>query len=336
MTITVEAGITIQELVSTLAENSQRLPIDVPHAEQATLGGVIATNYSGARRYGFGTMRDYVIGISAVDGLGNLFKSGGRVVKNVAGYDLCKTLVGSLGTIGIITQVTLKVRPQPEASALIVAQPKTLAAAEELLAGLVVSRTAPVAIELLYGQQFGGAWRLIVGFEGSHAEVAWQVETLQAEWQAAPLVEPPAVVADAAQQAAAWQELTDFSLPADDVALLVKFNVPSSKVCDLATRLLGFDASASIQAHAGNGILLAQFRAVPATGACKFLLQQLQPAAAACGGHCTVWMAAQPEEFTRPAWWGVPRGEMVYMQRVKEQFDPQHLLNPGRFIYENE
>ena len=102
MTITVEAGIRIADLTKILQAENQRLPIDIPQADQATLGGVIASNWSGPRRFGCGTMRDYVIGISAIDATGRQFKSGGRVVKNVAGYDLCKLLVGSHGTLAII------------------------------------------------------------------------------------------------------------------------------------------------------------------------------------------------------------------------------------------
>ena len=103
MTITVQAGITIAELQTLLAAENQRLPVDVPHADRATLGGALAVNVSGPRRYGFGTLRDYVIGISTVNDEGQEVKAGGRVVKNVAGYDLCKLHIGALGTLGIIT-----------------------------------------------------------------------------------------------------------------------------------------------------------------------------------------------------------------------------------------
>src|SRR5262249_13131056 len=119
MTITVQAGITIAKLQEVLHAENQRLPVDVPLADRATLGGVLATNTSGPRRYGFGTLRDYVIGISAVNDLGEEIKVGGRVVKNVAGYDLCKLFIGSLGTLGIISQVTLKLRPLPEEQAFV-------------------------------------------------------------------------------------------------------------------------------------------------------------------------------------------------------------------------
>ncbi|HJT77552.1 MAG TPA: FAD-binding oxidoreductase, partial [Gemmataceae bacterium] len=113
MTITVRAGIPLARLAEILAAENQRLPIDVPRADRATLGGALATNASGPRRLGFGTLRDYVIGLSAVNDEGQETKAGGRVVKNVAGYDLCKLFIGSLGTLGVITQATLKLRPLP-------------------------------------------------------------------------------------------------------------------------------------------------------------------------------------------------------------------------------
>ncbi|HMF29654.1 MAG TPA: FAD-binding oxidoreductase, partial [Candidatus Cybelea sp.] len=100
MTITVQAGIRIKELNELVAREKLQLPIDVPQCDRATLGGILAANVSGPRRYGYGTLRDYVIGISALNDEGREFKAGGRVVKNVAGYDLCKLLVGSLGTLG--------------------------------------------------------------------------------------------------------------------------------------------------------------------------------------------------------------------------------------------
>ena len=116
-----------------------QLPIDLPDAHRATLGGVIATNTSGARRYANGTMRDYVIGIRAVDGQGITYNGGGRVVKNVAGYDFCKLLTGSLGTLGIISQVTLKVKPIPPCSRFVVCRVRDWTTTERLLAELAVS-----------------------------------------------------------------------------------------------------------------------------------------------------------------------------------------------------
>src|SRR5260370_24968843 len=119
MTVTVRAGITLAGLRDLLAGEKQRLPVDVPHADRATLGGALAVNVSGPRRFGFGTLRDYVIGISTINDAGQETEAGGRVLKNVAGYDLCKLHIGALGTLGILSQVTLHVRPLPEATALL-------------------------------------------------------------------------------------------------------------------------------------------------------------------------------------------------------------------------
>ena len=119
LTITVEAGMTIAELTKRLAAQRQRLPIDVPQPDRATVGGAVAVNAAGPRRYAYGTMRDYVLGFTAVDGTGTMFSGGGRVVKNAAGYNMCRLMAGSLGTLGVITQVTLMVRPLPEASVLL-------------------------------------------------------------------------------------------------------------------------------------------------------------------------------------------------------------------------
>ena len=131
MTVTVGAGITLAKLQAVLATEGQFLPIDAPHAERATLGGVYATNTCGPRRFGWGRPRDQIIGVSFVTADGKEVKGGGRVVKNVAGYDFPKLMTGSMGTLGIITQMTLKVRPRPGASVLVVARFERSDAARE-------------------------------------------------------------------------------------------------------------------------------------------------------------------------------------------------------------
>jgi glycolate oxidase FAD binding subunit len=118
MTITVEAGLTLAALQTALAAHRQRLPLDAPHPGRATLGGIYATDTSGPRRYGAGRPRDLIIGVGFVTADGHTVRGGGRVVKNVAGYDFPKLLTGSMGTLGILCQMTLKVRPTPEDSAL--------------------------------------------------------------------------------------------------------------------------------------------------------------------------------------------------------------------------
>src|SRR5260370_13523213 len=171
MTVTVRAGITLAGLRDLLAGEKQRLPVDVPHADRATLGGALAVNVSGPRRFGFGTLRDYVIGISTINDAGQETKAGGRVVKNVAGYDLCKLHVGALGTLGIISQVTLKVRPLPEAKALVTlgCQPGSL---EPLLDQLHRGRTRPTCLDVLNGVAAGAVARAA---KGRLPEAPWAV-----------------------------------------------------------------------------------------------------------------------------------------------------------------
>ena len=193
MTITVQAGITMARLQQILAPEKQTLPIDVPHADRATLGGILAVNASGSRRLGYGTLRDYLLGFTAINDEGREFKAGGRVVKNVAGYDLCKLMVGSFGTLGIITQATLKLKPLPEEKASMILGCET-EQLENVLNRLHGSRTRPVSLDLLNRaaaellfakaglEAPSSSWMIVVGFEGNGEAVHWQVQQLVREF----------------------------------------------------------------------------------------------------------------------------------------------------------
>lgn len=336
MTITVEAGIRMADLAATLAREGQRLPVDAAQAAEATLGGVIATNFSGPRRYGHGTIRDYVIGISAIDGRGTPFKGGGRVVKNVAGYDFCKLLTGSLGSLAVITQVTLKVKPLPEATAFLGCEIAELAQAEPLLAALVDSQTAPVAINLTSGPAWQGELlatdetaKLSIGFEGSKAEVDWQLAELRREWQSQGASHVEEHAADAAE--AIWSQLTEFPTRGE-AGLVVKANVLPSATTGFMQACRELDSQVSLLAHAGNGIVLASFPKFSPGDTSRWLLQRLQPAAVTARGNLVVWSCAGGE-LTRQAIWGASRDDAEVMRAVKRQFDPRGLLNPGRFVY---
>ena len=151
LTITVEAGMTMAELSKILVSRRQRLPIDVALPNRTTVGGAAALNASGPRQFASGTMRDFVLGFTAVDGKGTIFSGGGRVLKNAAGYNLGRLMVGSLGTLGIITQLTLMVRPMPETSALAACDLPDLETADKLIAELMQSPIRPAAVELALG-----------------------------------------------------------------------------------------------------------------------------------------------------------------------------------------
>ncbi len=335
MTITVEAGIRMAELSHILAVENQRLPIDVPQAEQATLGGIIATNWSGSRRFGCGTMRDYVIGISAIDASGREFKGGGRVVKNVAGYDLCKLLVGSRGTLAIITQVTLKLRPMLETSALVRLTFDSLPQIDAVLNRLLSSATRPVVVDVLcrtdtLARQAEATGKsahppaLVIGFEGASRETSWQVETLLKECRP---FEPRAVESFAGTDAEGlWNMLRDFLVETNSLVTF-KASLPPSRVCEFLR--LATEAGIAAQAHAGNGIVIGHLPSrVTTRDLAAALLKPLGELVRSSGGQLSVlrtpndWpmLDVTAESFA---------GSLAWTQRLKRQLDPHSLFNPG-------
>lgn len=333
MTITVEAGIRMTELTRILYAENQRLPIDVPQAEQATLGGVIATNWSGPRRLGCGTMRDYVIGISAIDATGRLFSAGGRVVKNVAGYDICKLLVGSRGELAIITQVTLKLRPRPETSALVELTFDSTRQVEAVLARLMNSATRPMAIEVLNPhttlnslvETQSKRFLLCVGYEGAEREVRWQVETLIAEAQP---FEPRSLKSLIGTEAdPAWKELTDFVLsgewPSSRSPLTFKASLLPSRTMEFLQ--LATDAGISAKAHAGNGIVIGQLACTVTTAAqADAVLKPLSELVDSCNGSLSVLRCPSDWPITHSTN-GIMAGR-EWSERIQQQLDPLGLF----------
>ena len=339
MTITVEAGLRVDELRTRLAAERQRLPIDIAQPTRATLGGARATNTSGSRRFGHGTFRDYVIGISAVDAAGQLFKAGGRVVKNVAGYDICKLLVGSRGTLGIVTQVTLKLRPMPETSALALFGFKSFEQVEQVLQLLLKSDARPVAVDVLNtpaARLISTAARtpsrlahvtLCLGVEGSTKEVEWQLDTLRREMAAGEVLSEERIhEPDAAWL---WEALTEFPTCADD-PLTFQANLLPSRGMEFAHRAT--ELGVAIQVHAGNGIVVGQLPDEAASiEQTTTILNELRQVARSARGNLVV-LHCDPEWKNRMPMCGDPEPSWGLMQRLKQQLDPHGLLNPGRFV----
>lgn len=337
MTVTVQAGMTVAALQEILAKEGQRLPVDVPNPDRATLGGAVAVNASGPLRLGHGTLRDYLIGISFVTDGGVEVKAGGRVVKNVAGYDLMKLHVGALGTLGVVTQLTLKVFPRPEDQAFL-AFGLNAAAVGPTLDRLHTSASRPVAVELLNGiaaKMVAAAagvklpefddWVILAGFEQKETTVAWQVATLKDELKTAPV-----------------RDLTEFRGPACDPlwAALVglqsgsrfsfKANALPSRVATVAAEAAA--VGGVVHALALSGIVFGHATAedFPSEKAAG-MLARLVPAASAGNGNVTVTECPPGWKKTLPVW-GTVRADRDVMRTVKTTLDPNNIFNPGRLF----
>ena len=354
MTITVEAGMTLAAVRALVGRHGQRLAIEASDPDRDTLGGIFAAASTGPRRFGWGRPRDQIIGVAFVTGDGELVRGGGRVVKNVAGYDFPKLLTGSLGTLGIITELTLKVNPRPEASAFVRVPFATMDAAANALDALNVSGTRPVALELLASEaseHLRHGWDLLVGFEGNRAAVAWQVARLGSELCRAELAvlrddEAERAWLDRAADEATWsdwEKLAGLPWPADFVAAVEsqlmlaqqrRFVFRASFAPAAAPRFAAaLDRSLWwVAIHAGNGIVrgvsTAGFAAEYEAGAA---LGRLRAEAERLGG--SLILSACPAAWKpRLGVWGPPRPDWALAERVKAALDPGRVLNPGRFV----
>ncbi len=268
MTITVGAGMSYGTLQAILREENQQLPIDAAD-EETPVGKLVAHDICGPRQFGYGSLRDYVIGVEAVDGTGRVFHAGGRVVKNVAGYDLCRLLVGSRNQLGTITQLTFKLKPLPAEQSIIVAGFRSLRDLESALERLNLTATTPVILDVLgraatsrlltasvpelaettHGRD--AAALLVLGYEGPRTACQWQNKTLQDELAGTVVWCHVASRSDAfpnycrtAQRAAAGD--------ANDPWLARLITLPSRVVSSLSVLQ---EAGCEVFGRAGNGIL---------------------------------------------------------------------------------
>jgi len=197
MTITVGAAMTFGRLQAILKTEHQQLPIDV-HDDGLLLCDCVAFDLQGSRQFGYGTLRDYVIGIEAIDGNGRVFHAGGRVVKNVAGYDLCRLLTGSRNLLGQIRQLTFKLKPIPDQRRLLIAGFRTFQNLEPALDRLNLTCSTPVILDVVtraalhrfpclqdslpkFPEDSAPECLVIAGVEGTEKSCSWQLKTLSNE-----------------------------------------------------------------------------------------------------------------------------------------------------------
>jgi glycolate oxidase FAD binding subunit len=329
LTVTVEAGIRFVDLQRLLAEQGQFLALDPPVQAEATLGGVIATNVSGPLRFAFGTARDLVLGTRVANPDGTLTHAGGRVVKNVAGYDLNKLYVGSLGTLGVIVELSLKLAPIPPATDTIVGRFDQSDAARGLLNAVVHSSLAPLAVELLGASAAEAAGlpdaRLVVVRVGGYRQtVDRQVRDLSAL-----VVQHGGQRVDAPETA--WDQLATSRVAALQRAAVMKAAVPISAttaLADLLERRFGeFDAQ--VWGHAGSGVIFAACATAPPAD----LVLATRGEVMALGTNASLVVQRCPTPLKQAVEvWGDAGSGVGLMRTLKGKLDPNNTLNPGRYV----
>lgn len=323
LTVTVQAGMPLHTLQELVGRRNQEVPLDPTGGVNSTVGGVLAAGAVGPRRMLYGGPRDVLLGARVALADGRVIQSGGRVVKNVAGYDLNKLWVGSLGTLGVLTEVTLKLRPRAKCCRTLCFSFSDVGGAAAAADAVLNSELLPAAVTILSP---GAAGRLglpasavlAVELAESEANVAYEVVRLHQ------MMEGLAGGAEAEPSGRFWQDVRDYHRIGRACWRLRVSAVPGDLGALMAAALAG--TGVEVIAHAGAGTLLV-YGQEPAPA----LISALQQRAAALGG-AAVLEEAPPDLKRQVAVWGPPRPEWRLMRQIKETLDPGGVLNPGRFV----
>ena len=318
LTATVEAGATLAAVNSSLAHHAQRLALDPPWPERATIGGVVATNDSGPARHLHGAPRDLIIGCNVVLADGRAAKSGGIVVKNVAGYDLARLMTGSFGSLAVITSATFKLAPVAGSSRTVSIALDTLEAAAPLIARIADAALTPSAVELEWSPA-----RLHVRFESVEAAVTRQAD------------EVVHLVGDAGRAAtiegeAETRQWADYTRGWDVAGTLVKLAMrPAELVPTLAwlrDTCRQNDVTMSAAGRAALGVMEVHLDGAPKAQA--RVISDLRDSLPAGEGSAVV-RQAEPELRRLVDPWGPVGDALPIMRRIKARLDPDSRLNPG-------
>jgi glycolate oxidase FAD binding subunit len=318
--IRLEAGVKLEDLQEHISGSNQMLSIDPPESGP-TIGGIVAANSSGPRRYRYGTIRDLIIGITVVLHDGTVAKAGGKVVKNVAGYDLSKLFTGSLGTLGVIATANFRLHPRPEASRIVAVEVAGPQQAQAAAQAIVHSQVEATAVELRYGEsekQLAVLLESIPGGIDAKAETAsfllkqfGEVRTLSEEDHPG---DPTPQVAD--------EVVLKIGVPPVDLAAVLESVLGAAKRKGLAhPRITG---------HAGTGVTFVGFSGENEDGAAGFV-EEMREIWVRRGGNVTLQRASLTLK-QRVSTWDNGGDYLGLVRRVKEKFDPRGGMNPGRFL----
>jgi glycolate oxidase FAD binding subunit len=325
--VIVEAGMTLEGLQAVLVSHRQRLALDPPLPGRKTMGGIIAANAYGPRRARFGTIRDLIIGISFVRADGTLVRGGGKVVKNVAGFDLPKLMVGSLGTLGLISTATFRLHPLPEEEATLRLPGLTAAALRSLVRGMREAQLEPTAVVAAWKE--AGRFDVVVRFEGFRAGVAEQRDRLAGLVRKEP--EGACETLDEPAARAFWSRHDELRTAPGLRAKLTALPTHIEPIAkDILPGLLATLGGPSFLWYATLGLGFLAGTPADADSAAR-AIQSARKRVAGFGGTLTV-QAAPAAIRERLDVWGPPPPALPLMQSVKNRLDPQARLSPGRFV----
>ncbi len=323
LTITVEAGVRLGSMAAMLREHRQRLPLDPPMADRATLGGITATNDSGPLRFGHGTLRDIVVGMEYIDARGAFIHGGGRVVKNAAGFGMHRLQIGAFGSLGVLTEMTLRLQPLAEAFQVAVVRCGDGDKAEACLDSIMSGRTRPVLLELvrpmgapdLIAAVGEGDWTLVVGIEECPEAIERQFDeyrrTLSSSLE----------VLEEGRAVALYDALREW--PGKVSLVSFKATMKSSHVA--AFMAWAGERGFRTLAHAGSGVVYGRSEIASAVEAAEDL-----SAAAADGGGQIHWRSFP--QTAKVEVWQPAVGDVSLMRRMKKTFDPTGIFSPGRWV----
>lgn len=316
LVIGAQAGMTLHDVQRQTRRNAQFLALDPPANKHSTIGGMIATARSGPGRYAYGTPRDHVLGLEVVTGDGRVLNIGGRVVKNVAGYDLVRLFVGSAGTLGLITSAYLRLRPIPQVEETVLINTPAAQPLLDLTQMIVDTHLEATALELAGPGLIGNDWSLLIRLSGNKEAVADARSRLGAK----------AFLLDGQE---AFDQLANAELQATTIVRLADLPSRLNETMQLAKRLQD-KSGARMVAHAGDGIV----RVLIGDGDVEtiaFAIGEARRMLKISGG--TVVVASRNAEMMRRVdAFGSAAPTLPLMTKLKQVFDPGSVLAPGRFV----
>jgi glycolate oxidase FAD binding subunit len=342
LVLTVRAGTSMAMLNDLLASHHQMLAFEPPDPRplfggdhQGTLGGVLASNASGPRRLTAGAARDFLLGFEAVSGRGERFRAGGKVVKNVTGYDLSKLMVGSFGTLALMDEVTLKTLPRPETAISLLFPADSFSAAQSLIAAIFSTSYEPSAAAILPADIASRAglldnMQVVIRLEGFAVSVADRTEHLLSRFEGGEKL-------DGEASRHLWQDIRDTRLLAGEASDIWKISCPpSSGAAVIATVMAETNAAAGAYpyyADWGGGLIwMAAPNRTSSGGVFGVMLRDI--VARHGGGFAMRVRAADLDNCTSndsvPAFEPLDMGRLALHRRIKTAFDPMGILNPNR------